>query len=151
MSVIDQINADLKTAMLARDSGRTEALKGIKTALQYAEVEARAVGQSLDEAKTVAILQKEAKKRTESAELYQKAGSQDRADKELAEKAIIDAYLPAQLNEAELSTMIDDAAAQAGGLSQQTMGQVIGAVKAKAGVSADGAIIARLVKDRLNP
>jgi uncharacterized protein YqeY len=144
-----QIDADLKTAMLAGDKARVETLKGIKTALQYADVDARAKGNVLDEAACLAVLQKEAKKRTESADMYQKAGATDRADKEMAEKVIIEHYLPSQLNEEELRALITEAAAGAGGLTQATMGQVIGAVKAKAGASADGATIARLVREKL--
>jgi uncharacterized protein YqeY len=95
------------------------------------------------------LLAKEAKKRQESADLYVQAGDQVRADAELAEKAIIEAYLPAQLSEAELVALIDEAIAATGASGPQGMGQVIGAVKAKAGASADGALVARLVKEKL--
>lgn len=147
--ILDQLNADLKAAMLSRDTARTDTLKGVKSAIQYAEVDARGKGQTLTEDAIITILQKEAKKRSDSAELYSQNGAQDRADKELAEKALIETYLPAQLDEAALGKLVDEAIAAAGGVTQQTMGQVIGAVKARAGGAADGATIARLVKERV--
>jgi len=95
------------------------------------------------------ILAKEAKKRQESADSFVKAGQPDRAEIELAEKAIIEDYLPAQLSEAEVQAVIDEVVSQFDEVSPKIMGQVIGQTKAKAGPSADGALIARLVKERL--
>jgi uncharacterized protein YqeY len=95
------------------------------------------------------ILAKESKKRQESADLYKQGGSQDRADAELQEKAIIDAYLPAQLSEEEVAQLVREAIADTGATGQADMGKVIGAVRAKSGAQADGAVIARLVKEQL--
>ena len=81
--------------------------------------------------------------------MYIQGGNQAKADAELAEKAIIEAYLPTQLSEAEIVTMIDEVIAQTGASGLQAMGQVIGQVKAKAGATADGGLIARLVKEKL--
>ena len=81
--------------------------------------------------------------------MYVQGGDQGRADAELAEKAIIDAYLPKQLSEAEISKLVDEAIAETGAAGPQAMGQVIGDVKKQAGAAADGAVIARLVKEKL--
>jgi uncharacterized protein YqeY len=144
------LDSDLKSALLGGDKDRAEVIRGIKSVILYAEVAAgsRESG-GLDDAAVLALIAKESKKRQESADLYVQGGSQEKADKELAEKAIIDSYLPAQLSEAELTTLIDEAITSTGATSPAQMGQVIGAVKAKAGASADGALIARLVKERL--
>lgn len=146
-----QIDDDLKTAMLGGDSVRVETLRGLKSVILYADVAAkkRDTGGVSDE-EVMNLLAKEAKKRQESADLYVKGGSQERADKELTEKVIIEGYLPEQLSDEELSKLIDEAIAEKNAEGMQAMGKVIGAVKAKAGSSADGAKVAQLVKERLS-
>jgi uncharacterized protein len=143
MPLKDQLNADLKAALLGGDKPRAEVLRGLKSAILYAEVATgnRAVdGEGgLDDPAIQTILAKESKKRQESADLYVQGGSQEKADKELSEKAIIDAYLPKQLTEDEIKKLIETVIADTGAGGPQQMGQVIGAVKARAGASADGA------------
>ena len=103
----------------------------------------------LTDEEVLPILAKQSKQRQESADLYLQGGDQARADAELAEKAIIDAYLPAQLGEDELTTLVEDVIKQTGASGQQDTGKVIGAVRGKAGATADGAAIARIVKEKL--
>ncbi len=116
----------------------------------YAEVAAGKRETGLDDESIVSLFAKEAKKRQESADLYVQGGSQDRADKELTEKAIIEEYLPAQLSEAELVAVIDEVISQVKPEGPQQMGQVIGQVKSRVGNTADGALVARLVKEKLS-
>jgi uncharacterized protein YqeY len=144
-----QLNDDVKAAMLSGDALRLETLRGLKSAILYAEVAAknREVGLSDEEIQT--LFAKEAKKRQESADLYVQGGSKERAEKELAEKVIIETYLPQQLSEAELQEIIAAAVAAEDASGPQAMGKVIGAVKAQVGNTADGALIARLVKESL--
>lgn len=146
----DKIITDLKEAMLAKDARRTSVLRSLKSALTYAKV-APNVDQSagLGDDAVIQILAKEAKKRQESADSFLKAGLPERADDELAEKNIIEEYLPAQPSEDELRGLIEDVVATLDSPTPQAMGQVIGAVKAKAGAAADGSVIARLVQERL--
>jgi uncharacterized protein YqeY len=144
-----RIEQDLKTALLGGDALRVSTLRLVKNTLLNAKVDQGKRESGLTDDEVQALLAKEAKKRQESADLYVQAGDQVRADAELAEKAIIEAYLPAQLSEAELVALIDEAIAATGASGPQGMGQVIGAVKAKAGASADGALVARLVKEKL--
>jgi uncharacterized protein YqeY len=150
VAIRQQLDDDLKAAMLASDALRVDTLRGLKSTILYADVAAkkRDTGGVSDE-EVMALLAKEAKKRQESADLYVKGGSQERADKELAEKQIIETYLPEQLSDEELGAMIDAITKEQGAEGVQAMGKVIGAVKAKAGTSADGAKIAQLVKERL--
>lgn len=145
-----QIDNDLKAAMLAKDALKMETLRGLKSVILYADVAAKAreTGGIPDD-EVLALLAKEAKKRQESADLYVQGGSQERADKELAEKAIIEGYLPAQMSDEELAGVIDEVIKEQGAEGVQAMGKVIGAVKAKVGNTADGSKIAQLVKERL--
>jgi len=150
MGLRQQLDDDVKAAMLAGDSLRVETLRGLKTVILYADVAAkkRDTGGIADD-EILTLFAKEVKKRQESADLYVQGGSQERADKELAEKAIIETYLPAQLSEAELAEIIDAAIKEQGAEGMQAMGKVIAAVKAQVGNSADGSVVARLVKERL--
>jgi uncharacterized protein len=150
MGLRQQLEDDVKAAMLSGDSLKVETLRGLKTVVLYADVatKSRDTGGISDD-EILNLFAKEVKKRQESADLYVQGGSQERADKELAEKAIIEAYLPAQMSEAELGVIIDKAIAETGAEGPQAMGKVIGVVKAQVGNSADGSVIARLTKERL--
>jgi len=151
MSLEDRLSQDLKAAMLAGQQQRVMTLRGLKSSLLYAKVANKSSrDESMPDEAVIALLAREAKKRQESANLYQQGGSQDKAEAELQEKAIIDAYLPAQLTDEELATLIDAAIAEVGATSVAQMGQVIGKVKQEAGAAADGAVIARQVKEKLS-
>ena len=149
MSIKEKIDADLKTAMLAGEKERVTTLRGLKSSILYAEVAAGKRDDGLDEQSIVALMQKEAKKRQESAELYTQGGNKEKADAELAEKLIIEAYLPEQLSEKEIIQLVDEAIAQVNQPTPQQMGQIIGAVKTASKGNADGALIAKLVKERI--
>jgi uncharacterized protein YqeY len=150
MTIKQQIDQDLKTAMLAKDADRLSVLRGIKTAVLYEEVAKNVRDVGLSDPEVTVILQREAKKRQESADLYIQGGSKERADKELTEKKVIEGYLPVQLTEDELKVVIETAITNLGDDTPAAMGRIIGAVKAKAGGAAEGAVIAKLVKERLN-
>lgn len=151
MSLKDKLQEDLKTSMLARDAFKTDVIKGLKSAILYAEVAAGKREEGLNDDEILGVFKKESKKRQESADMYTQGGSADKAEKELQEKAIIDAYLPAQLDEATVNGMIDTALADMGitAPSRQDMGKIIGAVKAKGGAELDGAMLAKLVNARI--
>lgn len=149
MTLEQRLEQDIKAALLAGDSTKATTLRGLKATLLNVKVATGKRETGLADDEVLAVFAKEAKKRQESAELYRQGGDQVRADAELAEKAVIEAYLPAQLSEAELGALIDAAIAETNADGPQAMGQVIGQVKAKAGPSADGAVIARLVKEKL--
>jgi len=146
----DKIEQDIKSALLGGDVLRLSTLRQIKSVLLNVKVASgkRATGLSDDE--VLPILAKEAKKRQESADLYKQGGNQQRADKELDEKAIIETYLPAQLSESEIQELVETTITKTGADGPQAMGAVIAQVKKLAGPTADGAVIARLVKDRLS-
>lgn len=145
----ERIQADLKASMLARDTLRTQTLQGLKAAILYEEVAKKIRETGLDEAGIEQIIIREVKKRDEAAELFARGGNQESADKERAEKEILSAYLPEQLSESDIQALVDEAIATLNPAGVQDMGKVIGAVKARAGNTADGATVARLVKNSL--
>lgn len=145
-----QIEQDLKKALLGGDRERATILRGLKSVILYAEVEKGLREEGLDDAAITALFAKEAKKRQESADIYVKGGDQDRADTELHEKAVIEEYLPKQLSDEELAKIVDEVIAGLGASGPQAMGQAIGQVKQKTEGQADGGRIAQMVKERLN-
>jgi uncharacterized protein YqeY len=152
MSLKETLQADLKQAMLAREADKVELLRGLKSAILYAEVAADKRDEGLSDEEIIAVLQKESKKRAESAELFEKGGNQASADKERSEAVLIDAYLPAKLSEEDLDALITDVMSQQGIDTPQRsdMGKIIGAAKAKGGAAVDGATLAKLVNQRIN-
>ncbi len=143
----ERIEQDIKTALLAQDKQRVATLRQVKSALLNIKVAEGKRASGLSDETVLAVLAKEVKKRQESADLYRQGGDNDRAEAELAEKAIIESYLPAQLSEADLTELVNEVIASGGG--SQPIGAVIGQVKQKAGPTADGATIARIVKEKL--
>ncbi len=150
MTIKDQINSDIKTAMLAGDKELVTTLRGLKSAILYAEVAKGARDEGLPEGEVITLLQKESKKRSESALLYEQGGNQKKALAEQTEKKIIDAYLPAQLSEQEVGALVVTEAHKMGEVTIQQMGQLIGAVKKASNGNADGTMTARLVREYLS-
>lgn len=150
MNIVEQIDQDLKTAMLAGDKTLTTTLRGLKSVVLYAEVAAGKRDSGLENAEVIELLAKEAKKRQESADLYKQGGNTEKYEAELQEKQIIEKYLPAQLSDEELTDLIDKVVQETGAQGPQAMGQVIGQVKQLSKGQADGGRIAALVKERLN-
>ena len=145
----ERLEQDLKQALLAGDKFKATVIRGLKSVILYAEVEKGVRDTGLEEEAVVTVFSKEAKKRQESADLYIKGGDQERADKELAEKKIIEEYLPQQLSDEELAAVVQDVVTSLGASGPQAMGQVIGAVKQKTAGQADGGRIATMVKAKL--
>lgn len=150
MSIKQRLTDDVKAAMLAGDAARLECLRGLKSVILYTEVAAGKREDGLTDDEIQVIFAKEAKKRQESADLYVRGGSQERADKELSEKKIIEEYLPAQMSEEEITILVEKIITETGVSGPQAMGQVIGKVKAVAGSGADGSVVARIVKEKLS-
>ncbi len=150
-SVKARLQADLTAAMKARDEIATSTIRMVRAAIMNAEVAGDEAVELTDE-QAIAVLQSEAKKRVESAEVYEQNGRAESAAKERAELAIIDRYLPAAMGDDELRAIVDAEIAQVaaqGADGGRAMGMVIKAVREQAGPTADGARIAALVKARL--
>jgi uncharacterized protein YqeY len=149
MSLKQQIEQDLKQALLAKDVTKTSTLKMVKSAILNEEIASGKRDSGLDDTAIEQLLKKELKKRTEAAELYQKAGSPERADQERSEAEVIKQYLPEPMNEVELMTIIDTVLAQYDEVAPALMGKIIGQVRSQTEGRADGGDIARLVKAKL--
>lgn len=147
-SIKQQLDQDLKAAMLGGDKDLVVVLRGLKSAILYEEVAKGERSEGLDDVAVTAVLQKEAKKRQDSADLYDKGGDTERRDKELSEKQVIAKYLPAELTDEELAGLVDEAIEKLG-KDQKNMGQIIGSVKQAAAGKADGGRIANAVREKL--
>jgi uncharacterized protein YqeY len=145
----NQLDADLKAALLGGDKVLATTLRGLKGAILNIEIAKGVRDTGLSDPEIIELFGKEAKKRQESADLYVQGGNQEKADAELLEKRVIEQYLPAQISDVELSKIVDQVIEELGGIPQQQMGQAIGKVKALVGASADGGRIATAVKARL--
>jgi uncharacterized protein YqeY len=148
MSLKTQIDNDIKQAMLAKEKEKLEALRGIKSQILLAETDKSNSGEITTEVENK-LLMKAAKQRKESAEIFQKEGRDDLANRELFQYEIISAYLPKQLSEDELKAELQAIIQKVGATGPQDLGKVMGtATKALAG-RADGKMIADLVKNLL--
>ncbi len=141
MSVLEQVQADVRTAMKAGERERAGALRMIVDALQK---EAK-----LGDGDEVAVLQRERKKRIEAAEAYSEGGRGEQAEAERFEAGLIETYLPAQLSDEELVELVDAAVAESGATEQRQMGQVMSALMPKVGGRADGKRVSAAVRERL--
>lgn len=149
MALAEQIQNDTKAALLGGDRFVGDTLRGLKAAILNEEVAQGKRDEGLSDGEIEQIVAREVKKRHESVKLYEANNRPELAEPEKKEIVVLEKYLPAQLSEAELIAIIDE---QITVLSadMSKMGQVIGAVKAKTGTSADGATIASLVKQQLS-
>ena len=145
MSLFDQISNDIKTAMLARDKQRLEALRGIKKEFIEAKTAKGADGELHDDV-ALKILAKMAKQRRESAQIYAEQNRPDLAGPELAEAAVIESYLPQPMTDAELEAALKEIIAEVGAISAKEMGKVMGVASKKLAGKADGKAISEKVK-----
>lgn len=145
----EQLERDIKTALLDGDKAKVETLRGLKSAIHNEAIAQGAKDTGLDDEQIQRVLTRESKKRAEAAELYKKGGNNERAEAELAEKAIIDGYLPKPMDESQIAAAVEEEIAKMQSLTTTDMGRIIGVIKAKLGAGADGATIARLVKEKL--
>ena len=143
-----QLHEDLTAAMRSRDTVRSATLRMVLTAVSSAEVAGKEARELSDD-EVLAVVMKEAKKRREAADAYVSAGRQELADKENAELACLEEYLPKQLSDEEIDAVVAEAVAAAGAEGMKDMGKVMGVVKPKIGEQAEGGRIAAAVKKAL--
>lgn len=145
MSLEEKINSDIKTAMLAREQEKLEALRAVKAAILLEKAKESGTG-SVDEAAELKILQKLVKQRKESAEVYTAGKREDLAKKENFEAAIIETYLPSQLGQAEVEEKIRQIITTTGAASMKDMGRVMGMASKEFAGRADNKMISDIVK-----
>lgn len=148
MSLKDQLHADLTDAMRAKDDVRRSTLRMVLTAVTTEEVAGKQARELTDD-EVLKVLGRELKKRKEAASAFADAGHGDRATAELAEASVIEAYLPAQLSDDELSALVASVVGELGASGPQAMGQVMKAVQPKVAGRAEGGRVAAEVKRQL--
>jgi uncharacterized protein YqeY len=141
VSILEQVQADTRVAMKAGERDRVSALRLVADALQK---DVKAGGG--DE---VAVLRRERKRRLEAADAYRDGGNSERAEAESAEATLIEAYLPAEMGDDELTALVDEAIAESGASGPQDMGKAMGAAMGKIDGRADGKRVNALVRERL--
>lgn len=144
----DRLQSDLTTSMKARDELTTATLRMVLTAIGNEEVAGKAARQLSDD-EVLKVIAREAKKRREAAEAFTSGGRPDRAERELAEGAVLDAYLPTQLSDEELDALVKDAVAEAGASGPQAMGAVMKLLGPRVAGRAEGGRVAAAVKAAL--
>ena len=151
MDLRSKITAALKQAMKDKDAPRLSTVRLINAAIKDRDIDARAAGQDdgVDEAAVLAILSKMVKQRHESARTYEEGGRLDLAERERDEIAVIEEFLPQQLDAAASQDAVDAAIAEVGAASIRDMGKVMGALKAKYTGQMDFGAVGPMVKDRL--
>ncbi len=142
----DKLHQDLKEAQLAKQEMKVSTIRMLLSELKYAEIKN---GTNLTDEEIISVVQKELKKRQESIEAFEKAGRTEMAEKEKAEAEILKVYLPPQMSEDELATIVEQAIVASGATGMSDMGKVIGLVMQKVVQSASGAQVSSLVKMKL--
>lgn len=145
MTLEEKINGDIKTAMLAREQEKLEAIRAVKAAILLEKAKESGTG-AMDEAAELKILQKLVKQRKESAEVYKAGKREDLASKELFEASIIEKYLPAQMGAEEVEAKIKQIIADTGAASMKDMGKVMGLASKEFAGKADNKTISETVK-----
>jgi uncharacterized protein YqeY len=149
MSLEQKVMADLKTAMLAKDEKSLRSLRAIKSAIILAKT-AEGAGGEIKEADEIKLLQKMVKQRKDSLEIYEKQNREDLAEKEREEISVIEKFLPKQMDEAEVRTIIQKIIDQTGASAPADMGKVMGIANKQLAGKAEGKTIAGIVKEILN-
>lgn len=144
------LDSDLKQAMLSGDKELATTLRTLKSVILDSEVNTGKRDEGLSDDEIIVLFSKEMKKRQESSKIYLGAGDQNRSDKELSEVEVIKKYLPEMMSEDEIKKIAKEIVDASGPVSMQQMGQIIGQVKSKAGATADGSLIASIVKELLS-
>ncbi len=148
MSLQQRVNDELKSSMLARQALRTGTLRMLKAALGYAQIEKKT--ETLSDADVMTLIQREAKKRRDSIEEFEKAGRTEMAANEKAELEVLSEYLPKALSAEELESLIREVITEVGAISKKDMGAVMKAAQSKVDGRADGKSVSALVS-RLLP
>ena len=146
MTLIADIEDELKDARRARDDERRDALALVLNALRSAEKELQ---RSLSEDESLQVLQRERKKRVEAMEAFDAAGREEQADREEFELDVIEEFMPDQLSEEELEEIVDDVIAEVGATSIRDLGRVMADVMPRVSGRADGSVVSQLVREKL--
>jgi uncharacterized protein len=150
MTLQERVDSDLKDAMRAKDAIKLGALRMLKSALKYAEIEKSDADADLSDAEAVQVIRKQVKQRQDSIESFEKGGRAELAAKEKEELSILNAYLPQPMSSDELSKLVRETIAEVGATSKAQMGVVMKAAQAKVAGRADGKTLSQEVQKQLS-
>ncbi len=150
MALKEQLQNDMKAALLGGNRFEADIIRNLKAAILNEEVAVGKRDEGLADSDIELVIVREVKKRRESIALYEQNDRQDLADNEKKELVVLERYLPEQMGDDDILAVVNEVIAELGDVSMQQMGQVIGAVKSRVGTSADGAAVARIVKEQLS-
>lgn len=144
-----KLREELKQAMLSKDVLKTSVLRLLISAIGYYEIQKGGAGYEATDEDVLSVIQKETKQRKDAIEEFRKANRPELADKEAKELEMLQAYLPEQMGEEEIKTLVKEAIAQTGAKTAQDMGKVMGALMPKLKGKADGSLVGKIVKELL--
>lgn len=144
-----ELQEELKQSMLVQTVLKTSVLRMLLSGINYYEIQKGGAGYTATDEDVMSVIQSEAKKRRDSIEQYTNANRMELADKEKEELEILSTYLPEQMGEEEIRTLVDEAIKQTGASSISDMGKVMGALMAKTKGKADGGVVSSIVKEKL--
>jgi len=145
-----KLRDELKQSMIARDELKTSVLRMLISAITYYEINKGGAGYEATDEDVLSVIQSQVKQRKDSIEQFEKAGRKDLADKEKMELALLAEYMPKQLNEEEITLLVQDAISETHATSPQDMGKVMAFLMPKVKGKADGSLVSRLVKEKLS-
>jgi len=149
MGLKEKLADDIKNAMKSGDKIKLEVARMLQTMLKRREIERRAEGKELTEEDEIQVIKSEIKKRKEAIELFEKGGRNDLAEKERKELEILNEYLPEQMSEEEIAKFVDNVIKEIGATSPKDFGKVMGRVMKELAGKADGAVVQKIVKEKL--
>ncbi len=144
-----ELRDELKQSMLAKNTEKTSVLRMVISALGYYEIEKGGAGYEASEEDVLLVLQKQVKQRRDSVEQFKAGGRDDLVEKETKELQMLEKYLPAQMNTDEITKLVEEAIAQTSASSPQDMGKVMGVLMPKTKGNADGGLVSKIVKEKL--
>lgn len=145
-----KLQEELKQSMLAKDSLRTSVLRMLLSALNYYEIQKGGAGYEASDEDVLSVIAKEAKQRRDSIEEFKKANRPELVEKETKELGMLQVYLPQQMSEEEIKTLVKEAINQTGAKTMADIGKVMGALMPKIKGKADGSLVSKIVKESLS-
>ena len=148
-TISSSILEDMKTAMKAKDTVALNVVRALKSAIKYAAIEKSGAEGELDDAESIVVVRREIKKRQDSVDAYEKAGSKERADAERAEIAVLEKYLPAAMSADDIVKLVEAVIAETGATTKKDMGRVMKVLQERSGGAADNRTLSAEVSKRL--
>ena len=150
MALLEQIGQDLTEAIKSKDETKTSTLRILKSTIHNWQIAAHLQAKVPEDDQVIVLIQKEIKSRREALEMYKKGGREELAQKEKKEIAVLEKYLPQQMSEEEIRTLVKEVVAKTGASGPQDIGKIMGSIMADLKGRADGSLVAKIVKEELS-